>query len=243
MQQPGWYNDGTGNVRWWDGTRWTEHVRALSDIPGSRPVGISSRYPAPVPQPYPAPAGTQYPNQAVPPSRGVNLLAIVAIVIGALAFGGIFLWITVASSGAHITLPATAESPSTEAGLDSSVSPSTTVLDYSQAWSEVDCTLLKTTVTDSYFSQTYGNCSQFVSAAENFLSHSPDDYFVAINSENVLGSVATVTTTETYTYDGENQVTYGTYVLRVQDGSWRIASVEFVDDDGYSSSTEPDGVT
>ena len=25
MSPPGWYPDGTGNMRWWDGTMWTEH--------------------------------------------------------------------------------------------------------------------------------------------------------------------------------------------------------------------------
>ena len=23
---PGWYDDGHGGMRWWDGTQWTEHV-------------------------------------------------------------------------------------------------------------------------------------------------------------------------------------------------------------------------
>lgn len=25
---PGWYDDGTGALRWWDGTRWTEHTHS-----------------------------------------------------------------------------------------------------------------------------------------------------------------------------------------------------------------------
>ena len=23
---PGWYDDGRGEMRWWDGSQWTEHV-------------------------------------------------------------------------------------------------------------------------------------------------------------------------------------------------------------------------
>ncbi|WP_345799999.1 DUF2510 domain-containing protein [Microbacterium sp. AZCO] len=28
--EPGWYDDGTGTQRWWDGTRWTEHYADFS---------------------------------------------------------------------------------------------------------------------------------------------------------------------------------------------------------------------
>ena len=27
----GWYDDGTGKQRWWDGTRWTEHYIDLRE--------------------------------------------------------------------------------------------------------------------------------------------------------------------------------------------------------------------
>ena len=37
---PGWYDDGTGTQRWWDGSAWTEHVQpAPHDAPSaSEPV-------------------------------------------------------------------------------------------------------------------------------------------------------------------------------------------------------------
>lgn len=31
----GWYDDGTGEVRWWDGDGWTEHVAPASAVPAS----------------------------------------------------------------------------------------------------------------------------------------------------------------------------------------------------------------
>lgn len=43
MTPAGWYNDGAGHQRWWDGYQWTEHYA-----------------PAPQPTPYP------YPQQPVP---------------------------------------------------------------------------------------------------------------------------------------------------------------------------------
>ena len=30
---PGWYDDGHGAMRWWDGARWTEHVAAPDPVP------------------------------------------------------------------------------------------------------------------------------------------------------------------------------------------------------------------
>ncbi|MDQ1216980.1 DUF2510 domain-containing protein [Microbacterium arborescens] len=39
---PGWYDDGHGSLRWWDGARWTEHTHALVE-------------PVPDPEPEPKP--------------------------------------------------------------------------------------------------------------------------------------------------------------------------------------------
>ena len=30
---PGWYDDGRGALRWWDGTQWTEHVQTPDPEP------------------------------------------------------------------------------------------------------------------------------------------------------------------------------------------------------------------
>ena len=48
---PGWYPDGSGNSRWWDGSRWTEHVTgpqsagnaAASGFPAAMPVHAKPR--------------------------------------------------------------------------------------------------------------------------------------------------------------------------------------------------------
>ena len=39
---PGWYPDATGRPRWWDGTRWTEHLPPAPQSTGWRsgPVGV-----------------------------------------------------------------------------------------------------------------------------------------------------------------------------------------------------------
>lgn len=37
MPGPGWYDDGTGQTRWWDGAAWTQHVAPLPE-PAAEPV-------------------------------------------------------------------------------------------------------------------------------------------------------------------------------------------------------------
>lgn len=44
---PGWYPDGSGATRWWDGSAWTEHVQPAADQQPAAPAA---------PEPEPAPA-------------------------------------------------------------------------------------------------------------------------------------------------------------------------------------------
>lgn len=40
--EPGWYDDGTGTMRWWDGSGWTdETLPAAGDAPGADPTQVS----------------------------------------------------------------------------------------------------------------------------------------------------------------------------------------------------------
>ena len=50
--QAGWYDDGSGNQRWWDGERWTDGVQPA-------PTGAASP-PAPTSAPAPATQGASY---------------------------------------------------------------------------------------------------------------------------------------------------------------------------------------
>ena len=45
--QPGWYDDGHGQLRWWDGAAWTEHVSALAPAVTSAPAHPTRRKGAP----------------------------------------------------------------------------------------------------------------------------------------------------------------------------------------------------
>lgn len=52
--EAGWYDDGTGLQRWWDGTKWTEHY---ADMSGSR-VELHSDAPVAIPAAYADAAST-----------------------------------------------------------------------------------------------------------------------------------------------------------------------------------------
>ncbi len=90
----GWYDDGTGAMRWWDGERWTEHtspaaaaqavsVPTAPAAPVAVPTGAAPGYSGFAPT-YPtiAPA---YPGAAVAPRW--NVLAIVSSFLWLVGFG------------------------------------------------------------------------------------------------------------------------------------------------------------
>lgn len=60
--QAGWYDDGTGVTRWWDGTIWTDQVQPEQPSPGGF-QGVVAHIQAEAAagaQPRPAPAGMSY---------------------------------------------------------------------------------------------------------------------------------------------------------------------------------------
>ncbi|WP_232678487.1 DUF2510 domain-containing protein [Nocardioides sp. R-C-SC26] len=73
---PGWYPDGQGQQRWWDGTRWTEHVAPLAaeSTPTVEPASDSGR--ESVEETGVAPADSMPPSDrptpSVPPVPGVH---------------------------------------------------------------------------------------------------------------------------------------------------------------------------
>ncbi len=94
----GWYDDGRGMLRYWDGTQWTEHTAPLAptaDQTATAPYPATSADQTATAQ-YPATlAADQYATQpyGVPPSpgpapepSGPNVLGIVALVIAVVGF-------------------------------------------------------------------------------------------------------------------------------------------------------------
>jgi hypothetical protein len=60
--QAGWYNDGTGAMRWWDGRAWTDKVQPPAPAPTTPGAFIDHIQAAAVAggQPRPAPHGASY---------------------------------------------------------------------------------------------------------------------------------------------------------------------------------------
>lgn len=81
---PGWYDDGSGRDRWWDGTQWTEHVTQKPNIDQS----LAEHQPVALPAPQQ--------HRRLNSKRRVPLLA--AMVVGAFLLGSI-LGAAVASGG------------------------------------------------------------------------------------------------------------------------------------------------
>jgi hypothetical protein len=61
--QAGWYDDGTGNKRWWDGEKWTQDYQAPQPDAAPGPSGVMQRIEAAAvagAQPRPAAHGMSY---------------------------------------------------------------------------------------------------------------------------------------------------------------------------------------
>lgn len=59
--QAGWYDDGSGTMRWWDGSDWTDRVQTPAEAPA--PGGLIDKIAASAvagEQPRPAPRGASY---------------------------------------------------------------------------------------------------------------------------------------------------------------------------------------
>lgn len=103
----GWYDDGSGSLRWWDGTQWTAYVRTADGAPAAperasvEPVVSELRSPdiAPFTPPYALPSSGASTAQAIaadsvgapggvwgapapqPPAPGVSVLGIIGLVV------------------------------------------------------------------------------------------------------------------------------------------------------------------
>lgn len=99
---PGWYDDGAGSIRWWDGTAWTGHVQPQAPATGfAAPAQVpvlpasDAAAAAALAEPYPTrdqAAQAQAARQTQPGRSGtVRLIAVIAIVvIVALSFASYF---------------------------------------------------------------------------------------------------------------------------------------------------------
>lgn len=216
----GWYDDGHGAIRWWDGTRWTEKVAATP--PEQHGAGLEPPAVEPPSSGSPAPGNAAPQQETAPttpaPARRTGLwiaLAVGGVVVAGLVAGAVLLVpsaIDASSDRAPISTPA-APSPTpsepeqttpalSEADRAAAVA---TVQAYNDAWLEADC--------DGYFASTteewqefleLTDCETFYSSARAW-AESIEDYGMEILEVDQVGESAAVSLSETYTSEWDHE--------------------------------------
>lgn len=216
MPNPGWYDDGTGHQRWWDGTVWTEHVQP-------------QMAPSPV-----APAGA-------PARKGVSPLAVLGIVSGVVVLSLVAVSVVAQIVFQNVGRVVVADAAESDvASSSSSVTPPAdaraAVELYSAAWDDVDCAELQAAVSDGYFDDVFATCSSFIGSAQDFLAQSTGKYVTTIDSVTPGSAETTVDTTETYSEQGRDYTEQWEYTLITEDGVWQIDDIEPIGDDSAGGS-------
>lgn len=203
---PGWYDDGHGAQRWWDGAQWTEHVQHAAPAsavatpatgtdaaPAAWTTGGAETAPG-----YPG-AAAQPAYPPVPPAKKSNLW-IVWVVLGVLAVGAVITAIIVIP----MLLVSTFGQGGSSGGGTGELSPDetaavATVELYDQAWQDVDCDLYFSVTTEAFRDEIQlPDCASFDDAA-TFFAESNDDYVVTVTDVWTEDDVIMVATDENYT--------------------------------------------
>ena len=224
---PGWYDDGHGARRWWDGIEWTEHVQPAAPFTApAAPVQAPSptaytlagdQHPAAA-TPYSAPGsaftGTTAPGGALaypaaPPAPPKSRLWILWTVLGVLALGAVITAIIVIpmvlagltgltrSEGGSGTESGTNPGGSAPSEADEAAAVATVRL-YDDAWQQVDCDKYFASTTETFRTDLeLPDCATFEGNAQGF-ADSTEDYQVTITEVMQEDDVITVSTSETY---------------------------------------------
>ena len=197
---PGWYDDGHDATRWWDGTRWTEHVAEPGPMDGQATAGVPSATtviaPAAAPVATAPPAAPGATAPAAPPAK--SRLWIVWVVLGVVVLAIVILAATlvprlIAGLGAAGPLAGgTASDPDQRAAVAA-------VELYDDAWQDADCEAYVASTTENFRTQSgLTDCSAFETEAETF-TDAVEDYEIEVTDVRRDGDAIVVATTETYT--------------------------------------------
>lgn len=209
---PGWYPDGQGGQRWWDGTQWTAHTQpppapATSDRPAPTqpparpgPSDVTQVRPPATPAPAPGPTWQGQPYAGAP-TGGSGLNAKVLALIG----GGVAVLVVVV-----VLLLA----------VLGGGGPKGVVEEFLDAES---CSDVEDLVTDDFFGS--DGCSSADVDPAAALGESVDVDF-DIGDEEIDGDQATVEVTQKVDFAGEEQEFEHTFKLVKEDGDWKIDGLE-----------------
>lgn len=95
--KPGWYNDGTGQQRWWDGRGWTGYTQAIPETP----VADAQTEPLIAPAAAVAAAPEPVASAITPRRRGLSRIATAGLGLGALVLGMVFGGVIGSSASDH----------------------------------------------------------------------------------------------------------------------------------------------
>ncbi|MDN5743893.1 MAG: DUF2510 domain-containing protein [Nocardioidaceae bacterium] len=237
---PGWYPDGQGGQRWWDGTQWTEHTQP----PPQRTQAQQQGYGAP--QQFEQP-GYGAPGGAAQSGGGGHrkMIAIIGGAVGALVIVVVLLVVLLKVLGGS--------------------GPEDTARDYLEAKQAADLRAACELSTKDWQEKTFnddGNCSdaidEFEEQFENYkkaIESGFDTTYAKIKNDTESsieideteedGDEATVDWKTTSTYTGDNddyidqvldgdtsQKDDGTMLLCKEDGDWKVQEDHYAKDSG-----------
>lgn len=252
---PGWYEDGHGALRWWDGAQWTEHTHVPVEATLETPAEAAPETPAEAAPEIPVAPGGFAPvydaspataSSALPPTDAAagpdaapkrSKIWILFAVLGALVVALVVLAAVFIPRFVVGLLDPSAGRPGTSAEGGSDVRAAEQVVeDYDDAWDDADCASYQATLSPDYLATQAYTCDEFVQEATVFAT-SIEDYEVSIVSSRRDGDTIRIDTVETFTQvlnaDGTplpnpvpGSVAY-TYTLIPGDAGWLID--EFVE--------------
>ena len=193
----GWYDDGSGRRRWWDGSVWTDEF-------------LETEPPAPTAAAEPAR------RSKVPLIAG---LAVAVLTLG--AAGAAVAVVLTASSGDPVAPDAPPVAiDGTPSPVAEPLEPGDVVLAYDRAYKEIDCELWLQVTTDAYRQHGAG-CDEFEADAPEHLRHRTD-YVIEINRVSIEGAEAYVITSDAYVIGSDHYTGEQLFKLVDVDGQWRV---------------------
>lgn len=237
---PGWYDDGHGALRWWDGAQWTEHVAtpdpeidgetapteadivAANDAADPAQTLFSGGQPG-------ADASTGAFVAATEPRK--SKLWILWVVLGVFMLGIVI--------AAAIVIPLLFLNLAAGGGADDEAAVAAVEL-YDDAWQNVDCEAYLASTSEGFRAETQlEDCEAFEETASGF-SASVQDYAVTITGIEADGAAIVVSTTETgnalFDEEGaplaepEAQQWEYEYTVIDLDGAWVIDDLDDLND-------------